>query len=97
LGYYIGGITHSGGANMEAAVKEYDAKIDIKRRITLRGSSYDYYHVIEFPNGKIELQPRVLVEPFEIAEDTLRMVDSSMDNLKKGQASEPIDLSSFAE
>ncbi len=82
---------------MEAAVKEYDAKIDIKRRITLRGSSYDYYHVIEFPNGKIELQPRVLVEPFEIAEDTLRMVDSSMDNLKKGQASEPIDLSSFAE
>ena len=82
---------------MEAAVKEYDAKIDIKRRITLRGSSYDYYHVIEYPNGKIELQPRVLVEPFEISEDTLRMVDSSMANLKKGQASEPIDLSSFAE
>ena len=82
---------------MEVAVKEYDAKIDIKRRITLRGASYDYYHVIEFPNGKIELQPRVLVEPFEIAEDTLRMVDGSMANLKKGQASEPIDLSSFAE
>ncbi len=82
---------------MEAAVKEYDAKIDIKRRITLRGASYDYYHVIEFPNGKIELQPRVLVEPFEISEDTSHMVDSSMANLKKGQASEPIDLSSFAE
>ena len=82
---------------MEAAVKEYDAKLDTKKRITLRGSSYDYYHVIEFPNGKIELEPRVLVEPFEISEDTLRMVDASMGNLKKGKASKPIDLSCFAE
>ncbi len=82
---------------MEAIVKEYDAKIDTKKRITLRGSSYDYYHVIELPNGKIEREPRVLVEPFEISEDTLRMVDASMENLKKGKASDPIDLSSFAE
>ncbi len=82
---------------MEAIVKEYDAKIDTKKRITLRGSSYEYYHVIEFPNGKIELEPRVLVEPFEISEDTLRMVDASMENLKKGKVSKPIDLSNFAE
>ena len=57
----------------------------------------DYYHVVEFPNGKIELQPRVLVEPFEISEDTLRMMDSAMDNYKKGIVSEPIDLSEFKE
>lgn len=82
---------------MEAIVKEYDAKIDTKKRITLRGSSYEYYHVIEFPNGRIELEPRVLVEPFEISEDTLQMVDASMKNLKKGKASKPIDLSGFAE
>lgn len=82
---------------MEAIVKEYDAKIDTKKRITLRGSSYEYYHVIEFPNGKIELEPRVLVEPFEISEDTLSMVDASMENLKKGKVSKPIDLSNFAE
>ena len=82
---------------MDIAVKEYDVKIDTKKRITLRGSSYEYYHVIELPSGRIELEPRVLVEPFEIAEDTLRMVDASMANLKKGKASEPIDLSSFAE
>ena len=82
---------------MEAIVKEYDAKIDTKKRITLRGSSYEHYHVIEFPNGKIELEPRVLVEPFEISEDTLSMVDASMENLKKGKVSKPIDLSNFAE
>ena len=82
---------------MDVAVKEYDAKMDAKKRITLRGSIYDYYHVIEFPNGRIELEPRVLVEPFEISEDTLRMIDSSMDNLKKEKVSKPIDLSSFAD
>ena len=59
--------------------------------------NYDYYHVIEFPNGKIELEPRVLMDPFEISEDTLRMVDASMKNLKKGIASEPVDLSAFAD
>ena len=53
--------------------------------------------MIEFPNGKIELEPRVLVEPFDISEDTLRMVDASMENLKKGEVSKPIDLSGFAE
>ena len=79
------------------AIKEYDAKIDTKKRITLRGASYEYYHVIEFPNGRIELEPRVLVEPFEIDENTLKMIDKSMENLKKAIASEPIDLTEFAD
>ena len=79
------------------AIKEYDAKIDTKKRITLRGASYEYYHVIEFPNGRIELEPRVLVEPFEIDENTLKMIDKSMENLKIGIASEPIDLTEFAD
>ena len=82
---------------MDAAIKEYDAKIDTKKRITLRGSSYEYYHVTEYPNGKIELEPRILVEPFEISEESLHMVDASMANLKKGKASKPVDLSSFTE
>lgn len=82
---------------MKAAVKEYDAKVDTKKRITLRNTTYDYYHVVEFPSGKIELEPRVLVAPFEIAEDTLEMVDSAIENLKRGIASDPIDISEFVE
>ena len=80
---------------MEVVKKEYDAKIDTKKRITLRGSSYEYYHVTEYPNGKIVLEPRILVEPLEISEESLRMVDASMVNLKKGEATKPVDLSSF--
>ncbi len=51
---------------------------------------------VQFSNSSIECEPRVLVESFEISEDTLRMIDSSMDNLKKEKVSNPIDLSSFA-
>ena len=78
-----------------AALKEYDAKTDSKKRITLRGKAYDYYHVTEFANGRIELEPRVLLSPFEISENTLKMIDSAAENLKKGIVSDPIDLSEF--
>ncbi len=54
------------------SIKEYDAKTDTKKRITLRGKTYDYYHVTEYANGKIELEPHVLSRPFEISENTLK-------------------------
>ena len=53
LTYLHGGIKMKVGIptmevyKMDAAIKEYDAKIDTKKRITLRGSSYEYYHVTE--------------------------------------------------
>ena len=79
----------------QRSVREYDTKIDAKKRITLRGSRYEYYHVVEFPNGKIELLPRELKEPFEISREALHMMDLSMENLKKGVASEALDLSAY--
>ncbi len=39
--------------------------------------------------------PEVSAESCEISEDTLRMIDVSMAELKKGKASEAIDLSEF--
>lgn len=82
---------------MPAAVKEYDARMDVKKRVTLRGARYDNYHVQEYPDGKIVLEPRELVAPFELSRNSLGMMDSAMANLKKGKASKPIDLSAFAE
>ena len=76
-------------------IKEYDTKIDSKKRITLRGSRFEYYHVMEFPNGKIELQPRELREPFEISKNSLHMMDLSMENLKNGISGEPLDFSQY--
>jgi hypothetical protein len=48
--------------------------------------------VREYKNGRIVLEPRELVKPFTVSRRTLKMMDSSMANLKKGIVSEPIDL-----
>ena len=77
------------------AVKSYDAKLDSKRRITLRNVSYEYFHVREFDDGRIMLEPRELVKPFQVSANTLSMMDSSMENFKSGKVSEPIDLSMY--
>ena len=79
-----------------APVKEYDARIDVKKRVTLRGARYDHYHVQEYSDGRIVLEPRVLAAPFEVSRKTLAQMDSSMKNLKKGKVSKPIDLTAFS-
>jgi hypothetical protein len=78
-----------------STVKEYDARIDTKKRVTLRGAKYDNYHVQEYADGRIVLEPRELVAPFEVSKRTLATMDESMKNLKKGKASKPIDLSAL--
>jgi len=80
-----------------AEIKEYDAKIDMKRRVTLRGARYDHYHVREYEDGRIELEPRELVAPFEVSKRTLDMMDKSIKNLRNDGISGPIDLSNFNE
>ena len=80
---------------MQGAVKEYDAKLDTKKRITLRNVLYEYYHVSEMSNGIIVLEPRVLTAPFEISAKTLKMMDQSVSNIKKGKVSKAVDLSEF--
>ena len=43
---------------MGNTVREYDAKLDSKRRLTLRGAGYEYYHVTVLPDQRIVLEPR---------------------------------------
>ncbi len=84
---------------MATSVKrEYEAKLDSKRRIVLRkagdesGQLFDHYLVRHLENGVIELRPQKRVDVASISEETLRMIDRSMQNLKRGVAGEPVDL-----
>lgn len=77
------------------ALKEYDAKLDSKNRVTLRGAQYEYYNVKEFANGCYILEPRELTVPQEISARTLRDMDEAVANLKVGSVSAPVDLSDF--
>ena len=82
---------------MQAAIREYDAKIDSRKRLTLRSTSFEYYHVQEMANGTIILEPRELTAPFRVSVNTLAMMDASIGNLNSGKVSPAINLSSFKE
>ena len=80
---------------MEAITRTYDAKVDAKRRITLRSAPFEYYNVKEYQDGRILLEPRELSVPFEVSANTLAMMDSAMREMERGNVSGPVDLSSF--
>ncbi len=73
-------------------VKEYEAKLDNKHRITIRGSEYQYFRVRQYGDGHLELLPRILVDPNKISKNTLKMMDKSVENLRNRKVSEPINL-----
>ena len=78
-------------------VQGYDVAADTKNRINLRGAKTKYFHVKVLSNGSFLLEPRVLVAPQVLSARTWKMLEQSAANLKKGLASEPIDLSAFSE
>ena len=75
---------------MEAILKSYDAKLDSKKRITIRNPLFEYYHVVEKENGVIVLEPRELVDPLTISKKALENMDKSMENVEKGVVYGPI-------
>ena len=66
-----------------------------KKRITLRNAFYEYFHVEEYDDGRILLEPRELTKPFQVSVNTLKMMDTSMENFNKNLVSEPIDFSTY--
>jgi hypothetical protein len=76
-------------------IREYDAKLDAKKRLTLRSVLFEYYHVSELEDGTIILEPRELTAPFQVSANTLDVMDKSIKNVKKGKVSKALDLSEF--
>ena len=76
-------------------VKNYDAHLDSKKRITLRNAKFQYYHVCEYENGCIMLEPRELIAPKDISSRTLADMDQVTRNFKLGKVSDPVDRSDF--
>jgi hypothetical protein len=78
-----------------APTRSYEGKLDEKKRLVIRGARHKYYHVQEEPNGMIVLTPQKLVEVEPISERAMKMMESSIKNLKKGITYGPIDLSEY--
>ena len=77
-------------------MKDYVAHLDNKKRITLRGATYQYYNVKEYGNGCIILEPRESSVPKSISSRTLADMDRAVSNFKRGDVSSAIDLSDFS-
>ena len=56
-------------------VREYEAKLDARNRLTIRDAGYEHYHVEEFEDGTVVLNPRVLVSPNALTAETLRKAE----------------------
>ena len=79
-----------------AVLKEYDVHLDSKRRVTLRGTTNDYYAVRLFSDGTVVMEPRVLTHPANVSTKVLRMMDKAVANLKRGNVSPAVDLGKYA-
>jgi hypothetical protein len=73
-------------------VENYDVAADAKKRISLRSAKTKYFHVKELSNGCFLLEPRVLVSLQAISARSLKMLDKSVANLKRGLASDDLDV-----
>ena len=73
-------------------LKEYDVKLDDKKRVTLRGTLNSYFNIKIYKTGKIVLSPRILVDPNDIPKSILKIIDKSAKNMKKGKVSKPVNL-----
>ncbi len=60
-------------------VREYEAKLDARHRLTIRDAGYEHYHVEEFEDGTVVLQPRVLVSPNALTAETLTKAEAGRD------------------
>ncbi len=79
----------------EIIENEYTAVIDNKKRLTIRGAKHSHYAVQVFKDGKIVLNPRILVDPNIIPKSTLKIIDNSVANMKKDKISKPLNLKKY--
>ena len=79
-----------------AALKEYDAPVDAKKRVTIRGATTGSFRVVHRKDGTILLKPRELQDGPAVSAKALRRMDEAMKNLRAGKRSKPADLKKYA-
>jgi hypothetical protein len=78
-----------------APLAEYDAHVDDKKRLTIRGTKFEYFRVVHRADGTILLKPRVMKDaPLSAA--TARAMDKAMKNLSAGKRGVRVDLKKLA-
>jgi hypothetical protein len=77
-----------------AVPQEYDARLDSRKRVTIRRGGARVLRVRHRNDGSILLRPLSLDEP--LSEGTLRGMDAAVKNLRAGKRAKPVDLKKLA-
>jgi len=72
----------------------YRAKVDSKKRIVLRSAKFEYYNIYEREDGSLLMTPQILTDA-PLSQDTLKMIDAAVKNMKRNIVSKRIDLDAF--
>jgi hypothetical protein len=79
-----------------AAAKEYRARTDARKRLTLRGAETRDFRVVHRRDGSILLKPLVAEGSAPVTASALRAMDRAMKNLRAGKRSKPANLGKYA-
>ncbi len=77
-----------------ATIEEYDAHVDAKKRITIRGATTGFFRVVHRKDGTVLLKPRDAEPP--VSARAVRGIDAAFKNLRAGKRSKPVDLKKLA-
>lgn len=77
---------------MAKVVAEYDVKRDDRKRITLRKPKFEYYHAIEYADGRVLLEPRELREPVTLSRRTWDDIETGIHNMEQGRVGDEFEL-----
>ena len=77
---------------MAKVVAEYDVKRDDRKRITLRKPKFEYYHAIEYADGRVLLEPRELRAPDTLSRRTWNDIEAAIHHLDQGQVGDEFEL-----
>lgn len=73
----------------------YDIEADAQNCIVIQNARFKSYQVEELTDGRIVLKPKGTGETFRMSKRAYEMLESSLDNLKKGVVSEKIVIPKF--
>jgi len=65
---------------------EYDVTLDAKRRLTIRNATTDHFHVTEYKDGSVRLEPYESISP-----EMLRQIESGVKRHKAGEKGRKLD------
>lgn len=82
---------------MGEVVAEYDVKRDDRKRITLRGPKFEYYHATEYADGRVLLEPRELRVPDTLSRRTWNDIEAGIRNVEQGQAGDEFELDALGD